>query len=107
MNYWYDKTFDYITYTIDSSSWIDKEVVDTTTTFPCRVTEMSFNDLNLIWWDKDNDKQKRKLYTLPTIDFTKWQIIEYNLKKRRILKQYKPTDLSWTIYYTKVFIMEV
>lgn len=106
MNYWYDKTFDYITYTTDSSSWIDKKIIDATTTYDCRITEMLKTDLDMIWGAKDNDKQKRKLYTLPTISFEKWQIINYNWKEWIVLKIYKPTDLSWKIYYTKAFIME-
>jgi len=104
--YWYDKIFSIITYTIDSFDWVDKKVVSGQTDYTCRVTEMSYTDLQKIWWDRDNDKQKRKLYTESDIIFEKWQIIKYDWKDWRVLRTYRPSDLTWYIPYSKVYIME-
>jgi len=106
MDLGYTETFEYIIYKTTNVDWIDKTTPDIIETISCRVTEMTKSDLDKIGWNRDENKQKMKLYTYPKYIFTKWQIIKYEWKEWRVLRNYRPKDLSWNIPYSKIFIME-
>lgn len=104
MDYWYYETLEIIDWTTTNVDGIDKKTEDSVVTTTCRITEMSNADLKAIQWITEVDINTKKLYTAPTTELYEWRKIRVNGTMYKIIKEYSPKDLIWTIPYTKAII---
>ena len=102
-----DKTFRVLNYIIDASDWIDKEILVSEVEYSCRVTELSVKDIKKINWVEDSVNNVYKLYTNETLSLITWDRIRFDWFEHKVLRPYKPTDLSGVVAYTKLYIVRL
>lgn len=107
MNIYPDKTFRVQHYIIDDSTGVDREVLDYEIEYDCRVTELSTKDIDILNWIQDSVNNVYKLYTNDYVDLKTWDKIMFDGFLHKVLRPYKPVDLSGVIAYTKFYIVRI
>ena len=101
--------FEYPTYTLQNVDGIDMKVVDVINIFSCRITELSTKDLQKLNWVVDTTNNIYKLYSndIDNFDIIIWDRIDFETKKYKIIRAYKPKNLRWKIEFTKIYIQKM
>ena len=88
-------------------NWISRKTyTEECTPVKCRISSLSYKDLQLIS-DTDNiQKSVMKMYTNSNIDIDPKDIIVWDNKERTVIAHYTPQDKS-KIHHNKFFIKKV
>ena len=87
-------------------NWISKKTYWEQITVKCRISSLSYKDLQLLS-DTDNvSRNVMKMYANASVEIWMKDIIEWNGKDRTVIAHYQPQDKT-KIHHNKYFIKKV
>lgn len=88
------------------ANWISQKTQGEEITVKCRISSLSYKDLQLLS-DTDNiSRNVMKMYANASVEIWMKDIIEWNGKDRTVIAHYQPQDKT-KIHHNKYFIKKV
>ena len=90
--------------TVSYEDWIAKKSYEEQEyEIPCRITNLKYQDLQLLDWIADISIKVKKLYTDISVVLKETDLLVWEWKEYKVIANYDPQDKFW-VHHRKYFI---